>query len=88
MHAVATNGTVEIHDNGAENAVPGWSARQLNLTFKNVAYEEIAQLLPRLETNRPPWRITAIVIHAGQREGQAQEISLNLEMLERRGTGL
>ncbi len=58
----------------------GWALRTARLRFRHLRWDQIRDLMSRLETGTPPWRIEALSIEAGMTDLSG---SLDLVVLER-----
>lgn len=83
IQAVLPGVQSDIRPGDAQEVGEAWSLRTATVVLQDIRYDDVVQLCRALETNRPPWRVAAIHLRAGQQELRAQTAELAVEALER-----
>lgn len=73
----------EVRDLGALPGLSGWQRHRVTVSLRDLTCDDVVNLTRTFETGRPPWRVTALSLQAGQKPGCILGVTLTLEAMEK-----
>lgn len=72
----------DIRQRESRNVWPGWTLQRMDVMFDDMTLLELGTWIERVESQRPPWRITECSILISDRSPGAARVTLVMEALE------
>jgi hypothetical protein len=73
----------EVRGHDSRPVLPGWILESADITLGEADLPRVEALLRQAEAARPPWRASAVTIHATSRDGGKGQATLSVECLRR-----